>query len=362
MSDLNSAPDAGGSDAVSVTPAANAPAVMTVSEAARALQSARFAKKPDPVAESAEPAAPQDDPVSAQADDAQPETADPVEATNEADPAAEPPIEPPRSWTKEAKERWQSLPRETQEYLAEREQERDREVRRSQNETAEKLKGLTAKEQQAEQVRQQYEAALPALLKTLQQQQAGEFADIQSMADVERLSREDPFRFATWQAAQMKIAAVNQEVERTQAKQAQEQQQSWSKFANEQDQKVYDLIPDLKDTTKAAKLQQATFDYLTDLGFQKDELVSNWNGQDKISFRDARMQKLVHDAARYQELKSKPPAPAAKPIPQVQRPGVSQPRGASDDAKIQALNSKLERTGSAKDAAALLLARRAARS
>jgi hypothetical protein len=58
---------------------------------------------------------------------------------------AAPPIEPPRSWTKEAKEQWQALPRNTQEYLAQREQERDREVRRSQNEAAEKLKGLRPK-------------------------------------------------------------------------------------------------------------------------------------------------------------------------------------------------------------------------
>ena len=104
--------------------------------------------------------------------------------TESADPAAnEPPsIEPPRSWTKEAKERWASLPRETQEYLAEREQERDREFRRSQNEAADKLKGLTAKEQAVEQARQQYEAALPLLFQTLQHQQAGEFADIKTFA------------------------------------------------------------------------------------------------------------------------------------------------------------------------------------
>jgi hypothetical protein len=69
MSELPNAPDVGGSDAVTVTPAANTPATMNVTEAARALQSARY-KKPE--AESAEPAE-QPEPVSAQADDAQPE-------------------------------------------------------------------------------------------------------------------------------------------------------------------------------------------------------------------------------------------------------------------------------------------------
>ena len=79
----------------------------------------------------------------AAADDAAPADAQaPGEQTESAEPeaAAPPPIEPPRSWTKDEKERFQSLPRETQEYLATREQERDREFRRSQNEAAEKLK------------------------------------------------------------------------------------------------------------------------------------------------------------------------------------------------------------------------------
>jgi hypothetical protein len=51
-----------------------------------------------------------------------------------------PPIDPPRSWTKAEKERFQSLPRETQEYLHTREQEREREFRRGQNEAAEQRK------------------------------------------------------------------------------------------------------------------------------------------------------------------------------------------------------------------------------
>src|SRR5690349_17771699 len=38
--------------------------------------------------------------------------------TQEADPAAWPPIAPPRSWTKDAKAHWQTLPRETQAYVA----------------------------------------------------------------------------------------------------------------------------------------------------------------------------------------------------------------------------------------------------
>jgi hypothetical protein len=49
------------------------------------------------------------------------------------------------------------------------------------------------------------------------------------------------------------------------------------------------------------------------------------------------------------------------PIAPVQRPGASQGKGAAQEAAIQNLTRKLEASGSLKDAAALLRARRAAR-
>ena len=51
----------------------------------------------------------------------------------------------------------------------------------------------------------------------------------------------------------------------------------------------------------------------------------------------------------------------AQPLPPVQRPGTSQPKGAAQEAVIQNLTKKLDASGSLKDAAALLKARRASR-
>jgi hypothetical protein len=291
-------------------------------------------------------------------DDAQP-PADPVEATEQQpDPAEQPPIEPPRSWTKEAKERWQSLPRETQEYLASREQERDREVRRSQNETAEKLKGLTAKEQEAEQVRQRYEQALPALLQTMQEQQQGEFSDIKSMADVERLAREDWPRYALWDAQQKKIAAVASEVKAAQERQQSDFRKQWTDFASKQDQLLVDRAPELADKSKAEKIAEAAKSVLTEIGFTDQELGQAWNGEASVSLRDHRLQLLILDAVKYREAKTAKPAP--KPLPPVQRPGVAPPRGAAVAQNVQNLSKKLDSSGSIKDAAALLTARRKA--
>src|SRR5882672_4996536 len=105
-------------------PASESPFASTANSGATATEwSAEPLAKRDAALQSEEPGAPGGT-----------ERADP-DGDLRVDAGSEPPIiEPPRSWTKEEKERFFSLPRETQEYLANREQERDREIRRSQNE------------------------------------------------------------------------------------------------------------------------------------------------------------------------------------------------------------------------------------
>jgi hypothetical protein len=99
---------------------------------------------------------------------------------------------------------------------------------------------------------------------------------------------------------------------------------------------------------------------LKDLGFHEGELLALWNGQRGISLRDHRLQLLVRDGIRYREAQQKARLAATKPVPPVQRPGVAQPKGAARDAQLQALTTKLEKTGSLKDAARLLAERRKA--
>src|SRR5689334_11811075 len=259
---------------------AETPNNMGAREAAQLLASLR--NKPKEAEAAPIEAAPAQESEAAQAEDgAPPEAEAPAEQTEQAaEPEAEalPPIEPPRSWTKDEKERFRSLPRETQEYLAARETERDREIRRSQNEAAEKLKGLTAKEQQVEQARQQYEAALPQLMQTLQSQQADEFADIKTISDVEKLAREDWPRYLQWDVAQKKLAAVQQEVAAAQQRQVQEKVQKFAEFAKREDDAFIEHVPEMADKAKAERLQKQALTVLKDLGFEDAELGAAWNG------------------------------------------------------------------------------------
>jgi len=366
MSDISNAP-AGGAEqsiaSIASTPADTRP--LTPSEAGRALAARRVEKAkeqqaaPEPVPQEQAPVeTPQELPETAS--DAQPE-ADPVETTNEAEPAELPPIEPPRSWTKEDKEEFASYPREAQEKIARREQERERTFRQSQNEAAEQRKAIEAKAQDAEKVRQEYEARLPVLLQTLQETQAGQFADIKTQADVVKLAQEDPFRYLQWDAHQKQVAALNAELNGAQERQQREWQNKWAEFALREDKLIAEKIPELADPAQRTKVQESALSYLKDTGFSESELGSAWNGQASLSLRDHRVQSMIRDAVKFREgQENAKKAIAAKPLPPVQRPGVAAPKGAADTQNVQNLSRKLDQSGNLKDAAALLIAKRRA--
>lgn len=315
---------------------------LSASEAASLLAKARWdAQKPaEPQAET--PAEPPKELAETPTSDPPPEA--PAETTEAPEPEAElPPVEPPRSWTKEAKERWQSLPRETQSYLAEREQEREREFRRGQNEAAEVRKAAEAERTKAEQQRQQYEQALPQLYQSMVEAQHGEFPDIKSWADAERVAQTDPARAQLWQIKQGKIAQMEAEVRAAQTRQAQDFEQKWNDFANREDKLLVDKIPELAKKDFSQKTADAARSLLNDIGFSDEDLGSLWNGKASVSLRDHRVQQLIHDAVRYREAKANIAKPSPKPLPPVQKPGVAAPKGAGDRTKLDDINKRLEK-------------------
>ena len=333
-------------------------------EAAEALIEWRL-KRDEPKKE--EKAAPE--PAAAEPDTPTTEEAAPAEeATGEAptetpEPEAElPPIEPPRSWTKEEKEEFGTYPREAQEKIARREQDRETSLRRGQNEVAEQRKAIEAERQKAEQARQQYEQAIPQLLQAVKEAQSGQFADIKSQADIDKMALEDWPRFAQYQAHLMKIGNLENEARQAQERQASEFKSKWSEFAAKEDAKFVELAPEMADKDRATKVADASVALLKNIGFSDSDLARLWNGEASLSLRDHRAQLLITKAAKYDEAqKSAPKKVAAKPVPPVQKPGAARPKGDEADSRIQNLEKQLERTGSEKVAAELLLAKRAAR-
>jgi hypothetical protein len=254
------------------------------------------------------------------------------------------------------------LPRETQEYIHAREQERERDFRRGQNEIAEERKAVKAEREAAEKVRQQYEAQLPTLMQTLQDAQQSAFADIRTVDDVTKLANEDPFRYLQWQAHQTKLQAVNAELERSRGEQTKAEQAKWAEHVQKENALAAEYIPELADKDKGFKLtQRVATELLPELGFKDSELAALANGKEKLSIYDHRIQRLFADSIKLRDIQSAPKVVAKPTLPPVQRPGVARAPGADKAAALQALTDKLSSSGSENDALELLIAKRASR-
>lgn len=353
------------SEAVPVLSPANEPQPLTVDSAFEALRKHRQEASTPPK----EPAAPP--PGKLEGDDAAPdeqgtaqETA-PGDATEATDAAVDlPPIEPPRSWSKEDKALFALLPREVQENTADRERRRENDFNRRQQEAAEKQKAAEAKFAEAERLRTQYEQSLPSLLQTLQTAQSGEFADIKTQDDVNKLAAEDWPRFARYQAHLMQVGSLEREVKLAQERQLTEHRSQWAEFASREDKALLEKAPELSDEETLAKTSKAALKTLKDVGFAQDELEKSWNGEMAISPRDHRFQLLVYEASKYRELKANAAKPAPKPVPPVQRPGIATTRADTSKAEVEGLRNRLKTAkgiDAARIAAQLVRAQRAAR-
>ena len=366
---------------------------ISISQAARALSNARRR----PAAAAAEPAAlpAATEPTAESADTtatAETELSDegsaaPVEeqATGETESTQNPPekapLPLPRSWTKEQTEVWNALPRTTQEFLSEQASKTSAEVRRVQNEAAEKAKALAAKEEAAEQVRTQYETKIKSVVEVLENEQLREFPDIRSQADLDKLSANfsklttdaaklwatDPFaagqmqaeagqiqaKLAAWNIHQQKLVAATNELTAAEARKSQASKDAWTKHVEAENKLAAEKIPDLADKVKGPALIKRASERLAELGFTQDELGKLATGDDKISIYDHRLQQLIASDLRLSEILAAPKARPAVTVPPVQRPGTPAPRGSAQSEQLKALTNKLNTSGSLKDAVAL---------
>lgn len=370
MNDTTTATPAAGAAAPAPAPVSTEP--LTIKQATESFLSRRergetAAEMPDPEPDETteQPTRAPDGKFAAQAQESTPEGGDTAAETpsgEETGAEAETPIDPPRSWTKAEKERFATLPRETQAYLAERESARDTELNRRQQESAERTRALEAKEHAADQARTQYETAAQNALAVLQSQQASEFADIKTDADVMKMATDDPFRFTQWQARQMQIQRQAQQVQQLTQQREQEKSSAFDTWSKEQDDKFTKQFPEFVDNEKGPKVRQAVTSYLTkEIGVPETALQKLWNTD---LFRDAMWQRVVYDASRFHAAQQAAKSAVQKPVPQVQRPGTTSTKGERGRADIAALSAALDSAKGERNqiaaAAALRAAKRAA--
>lgn len=267
-----------------------------------------------------------------------------------------PPIDPPSSWTKAEKEAFAALPREHQETISDRERARAADIRRTQNEAADIRKAADAAREAAEKARQEYEAALPDLLNTIQAQQMREFPDVRSWDDVERLQRDDPIRYQAWDLARQRAAAVEHQITQAKAEKERQDAENFTKFVHDETVKFLDAAPEFRDPATAPQLQTEVRAMLGDFGVTDSELAALWNGDERMSIRDHRVQLIIRDALRYRKARQATKTPPRKPVPPVQKPGTARSKNEVASERVKSLDAKLTRSGDIDDAMALLRA------
>src|SRR5262249_41893843 len=98
---------------------------------------------------------------------------------------------------------------------------------------------------------------------------------------------------------------------------------------------------------------------LKDYGASEQEVAYHW--QTNPAMRSLPMQKMMLDAVRYRRLGKTLEQKKMRPVPLGQRPGSPLERAPESEVRLDQLRSRLDATGSPKDAAAYLTAKRAAR-
>ena len=293
---------------------------------------------------------------SAQAD-AAPEGTTAEDQGNEPDLPA---IDPPKSWSKDAHERWSKLDRETQEFLASRDSEDQKAIKRNLQEAADARKAAEAERKSALETKQKYDSQLPMLMRELESVNQAQFSDIKSMEDVVRLQAEDPFRFQAWQVHQMRMQAVKLEADKAEEQKSQERQSKRAAYEAEQNKLLIDLVPEMADPKKSVEIREKAVAMLTDdLGLKIDQLqrwMADDTGHEILS--NAGIQQMIADRLKFKELKAAPAKAIPAPVPTVQKPGVGRAPGAASADAIQATRQKLNSTGSIEDAYALYQARK----
>lgn len=288
------------------------------------------------------------------------------------DPADLPPIDRPRSWSKDDDDDWNALPRARQEKIAANERAREAEINRRINEAAEARKAAEAELAKATETSKALAAELPKLEAAAEKWFGDQYPEFKTYDDVvnmarqaEALSQTDPFtsqamiaRITAWREHQQQ-KAMELSAARDAAKRLEEQKQSeWKSFVQAESEAFENDVPEFK--AKKAEYTEKAAQALLDLGFSKEELQKLASGEEKISIFDRRVQKLLFNQVKYSDLKAAPAKAIPNSVPQVQRPGVAQPKGAAADANIQALSQRLTNSGSIKDAFALHQAKKAA--
>lgn len=219
-------------------------------------------------------------------------------------------------------------------------------TRKTQEVARARAEAEAAVQQQIQQAQQAYQQQLMVVRQALIAQAAPELQNV----DWNKLANEDPAEFvrlsAKAQQVQTSLQAVDAEMRQHAQQRQQHMQQALAQVVQESVQVLRNDIPEWSDT-KYRDLMKAGID---EYGFTQEEIGNVY---------DARVIKMLHDAAQWRQLQKAKPAVEKKlvTVPKVLKPGTQNQQVNPAQKGLQEANTRLRKSGKPDDFAALLLAK-----
>jgi hypothetical protein len=174
---------------------------------------------------------------------------------------------------------------------------------------------------------------------------------------IQTIAATNPQRAAAINAALERTQVLMDVSQKAQAAQQQVRAKQFEQFARAEDAKFEAAVANENPET-VRRVKDAAIEVFKEYGVSQDQLRDLW--QSEPLMRTAPFQKMVYDLIRFKTAAANVPTKvAAKPLPPVQKPGVSRPADNSEN--IDAALRRFNANPSPKNAADVLLARRANR-
>lgn len=163
----------------------------------------------------------------------------------------------------------------------------------------------------------------------------------------------EPARFQQAIGRIQTVAQIQQTHNQITAEKTGREQAEFKQYSAQEDARFADMV---KGERNMPAIEAEVIAMVKDYGVDPHEFFKA--GAESKFLRSAAAQRIMVDAAKYRMMQKAAKAAPTRAVPAVQKPGIAGPRTNQSDSNLAALSARLGKSGSLKDAAALLSARR----
>jgi len=217
---------------------------------------------------------------------------------------------------------------------------------------------ITERVTAADAQREQYETGVAEAGKVAIAALASDFPELgnlpldQWQSVLQQMHAREPARFQQAIGRIQAVAHIEQAHNQIQAQKTAREQAEFRDYAAKEDARFADMV---KGERNMPAIEAEIVVMVKEHGVDPREFFKA--GNESKFLRSAAAQRILVDAAKFRLMEKAAKAAPTRDVPPVQRPGTAAPRADRGHASLAALNDKLSKSGSLKDAVALRLAR-----